>query len=322
MQDRLGPIFSWTGNDATAIHEMTWQDIASPENPGVQVSSFRELMNKVAVLSFYNQHLNLFYRGQNKDYYNRLKCLDAGSRGTKSVLSLLPQAFRDTPPFPGWDWTTYVADGLPILEEELKRELKRIRNKSKYTGDDRQPFRVRITDIVNFRETAWANLQHYGIPTPLLDVTQSLHVAATFATCQYPNLGDLADGGVIYVFGLPATQGMITFDGANGIVLVKLQAACPHFARRPHCQQGYLVGSVPHTADCDRRWYRNLALRLVCKFRVPCACGFWGERSEIQPLAAKLLTPKRDTMKKLIKAVEKGFKNRCSCGNRKGQRRS
>ena len=39
----------------------------------------------------------------------------------------------------------------------------------------------------DFDEVTWAVLQHYGCETPLLDITQSLHVALCFATYDYHN---------------------------------------------------------------------------------------------------------------------------------------
>ena len=57
--------------------------------------------------------------------------------------------------------------------------------------------------------------------------------------------------------------------------MVKLQAACPPQSRRPHHQQGFLVGSIPSNAKPYSYLFRNLVLRLVGKVRIPESCSFW-----------------------------------------------
>lgn len=127
--------------------------------------------------------------------------------------------------------------------------------------------RLRIKSMAHFREVLWSVLQHYLVPTPMLDVTDYLPVACSFAMKPSEESPKPTEG-FVYVLGLPQIQGLITYSPADSLVLVNLQSACPPEVKRPHRQHGYLVGSLPHTAVPDTYVYRDIALRLVCKFKV------------------------------------------------------
>ena len=111
-------------------------------------------------------------------------------------------------------------------------------------------------------------IQHYEIhPTPLIDLTQSLRVAATFALRK-------AHCGYVYVLGLPHPQGSISHFIDQDMVLIKLQNVCPPSALRPHYQEGYLVGKMPITKS--KQGADNLARRLVGKYYLNNSDGhFW-----------------------------------------------
>jgi hypothetical protein len=112
----------------------------------------------------------------------------------------------------------------------------------------------------------WAILQHYEVcPTPLLDVTHSLRIAASFASAQ-------ADGrAYLFVVGVPNLSGAVTASAEASIQTLRLSSVCPPTAVRAHIQEGYLIGEYPEMSGFDQK--RNYAhyeidfgRRLVAKF--------------------------------------------------------
>src|SRR5262249_29378940 len=94
----------------------------------------------------------------------------------------------------------------------------------------------------------WSILQHYGVcRTPLLDVTHSLRIAASFASEGEP------DTAFIFVLGVPNLSGAITASSEAGLQIVRLSSACPPSAMRPHLQEGYLLGEYPDVADFEQK---------------------------------------------------------------------
>jgi hypothetical protein len=96
----------------------------------------------------------------------------------------------------------------------------------------------------------WAVIQHYGIwPTPLLDFSSSWRVAATFAF----NLQRDCERAFLYVVGVDRIRSDLMVDDQlepnSSPFSVRLNAVCPPDARRPHLQDGFLVGRHPLTDD-------------------------------------------------------------------------
>jgi hypothetical protein len=97
-----------------------------------------------------------------------------------------------------------------------------------------------INKLKKFPELQWSILQHYEVcDTPLLDLKQSLRVAASFA------LNWTSSEGYIFVFALPYPNGTISYFSEEELVIVRLLSVCPSEALRPHFQEGYLVGTFP-----------------------------------------------------------------------------
>ncbi len=130
-----------------------------------------------------------------------------------------------------------------------------------------------------------ALIQHYELhPTPLIDLTQSLRVAATFALRGKTS-------GYVFVFGMPHTQGSISHFVDQEMVLVKLQNVCPPHALRPHYQEGYLVGKLPFNQTKEAG--DNLVRRLIGKYYLDNSDGkFWDRKFPAIP--EDVLFPERD----------------------------
>jgi FRG domain len=113
----------------------------------------------------------------------------------------------------------------------------------------------------------WSILQHYEIcKTPLLDVTHSLRIAASFAS------DNDADEGFVFVLGVPNLSGAVTASAEAGIQIIRLSSVCPPLAVRPHIQEGYLLGEYPEMGGLDQKQHYkayeiDFGRRLIAKFR-------------------------------------------------------
>ncbi|HPR35742.1 MAG TPA: FRG domain-containing protein, partial [Anaerolineaceae bacterium] len=154
------------------------------------VQSYHELVRKVAQLSFLNKDFLLFFRGQDQDYQNKAES-----------STFYP--------------TIYRKEILTSQEIRSRFELLEVATNKLVEAFDREKLDGRV-DIRRKQYIAWSILQHYGVcDTPLLDLTQSLRVAATFA-----QLGNKAERGMVYVFGLPYTTNRITYNSEQDLVIV------------------------------------------------------------------------------------------------------
>jgi hypothetical protein len=124
-----------------------------------------------------------------------------------------------------------------------------------------------IERLERYQILRWAILQHYEVcATPLLDVTQSLRIAASFASL------DTDEEAFIFVVGIPNISGAITASAEAGIQVIRLSSVCPPSALRPHLQEGYLLGEYPEMLGYDQKeFYKHYEIdfgrRLVTKFR-------------------------------------------------------
>lgn len=230
---------------------------------GLEVSSFRELVKKLAYISFNNPELNLYYRGQRHDYKNN-----------KSASYLYPSLYRGV--------REKVRSGnnldarVAILRESQKRLIECFK-KHKLAGHD---------SLYRYEEIQWAILQHYEVcGTPLLDITSSLRAACSFA------LQSAEHHGYLYVLGLPQVNGSISYYVEEEMLNVKLSSICPPQALRPYFQEGLLVGCFPSELKSPS-WARiDVASRMIAKFKLV-KDSFWDD--EFQEIPSKSFFPDED----------------------------
>ncbi len=238
------------------------------KSPGHIVKTYRDLIKKLAELAFENPEFVLFMRGQNKDF-----CADTGT-------TLFPTMYRDSLGSETSDKFYYWE--LKDRYEELEKKERML---YKLFGVH---YRKRVSRSKMLR---WAILQHYEIcPTPLLDVTQSARVAASFA---FEGALSSRDYVYLYVLGLPQIHGSITVVSEQALQIVRLTSVCPPTTLRPYFQEGYLLGTYPpvDTLFEKGRYARSemdCANRLIAKFRLK-KVGFWDD--EFQPLGNSALYP-------------------------------
>lgn len=208
-----------------------------------RVRSFLELATKVAELQYRNREYVLLFRGQPNDH-----------RNLKGNTTLEPSIFR------GEGTRNPNADTLQdrfAMLDRAEKELASLYAEEQILGHES----VRRNQIIR-----WSILQHYMVcPTPLLDVTQSLRIAASFAS-------DKADGRAhIFVLGVPNLSGAITASAEAEVQVIRLASVCPPFALRPHIQEGYLLGEYPQMIGYGQKeiyhhYEIDFGRRLVAKF--------------------------------------------------------
>jgi hypothetical protein len=232
-----------------------------------RIPTFRELVVHAARLAFANSDELLFFRGQDKDYQSK-----AGG----STL------------YPG----IYRGDHLP--QRELRHRFDVLDQACRLLV---QSFRAAgiegHKDVERKRYIQWSILQHYEVvQTPLIDLTQSLRVA-----CSFAQLASTNPECYVYIFGLPYLANRISMNSEHDLVNVRLLSICPPTALRPYFQEGYLAGTSDITLEFDTKTELDFRNRLVAKFAIPRAKKFWGEGFE--PLPPSALYPPGDSIKEL-----------------------
>lgn len=222
---------------------------------GHYVASYLELAKKVAELQFNNPDYVLLFRGQNADFLN-----------LNNESTLRPSIFRLTTK--NGTHSDIFEKRFQVLANAEQILVDNYSNRTKFQG---------IKKLKRYRVLRWSILQHYEICyTPLLDVTHSLRIAASFAS-EDNNSKEV----FFYVVGVPNISGSVTASAESGIQIIRLSSVCPPSAVRPHIQEGYLLGEYPEmTAFEQKRRYEpheiDFGRRLIAKFRFNPAI-FWDE---------------------------------------------
>lgn len=241
------------------------------KDDGYPIRTFRSLVEQVAKLAYLNKDYLLFYRGQKSDYLNKA-----------NSSTFYP--------------TIYRGDYVPQQEldfrfdklESASKILSNLFKKNKIQGQ----YELRRKKLIQ-----WSILQHYEVTeTPLIDLTQSLRVACSFA--QLHNKHKTA---FVYVFGLPYYTNRISTNSEHDLVNVRLLSITPPEALRPYFQEGYLVGTDDITNQYDNKGELDLNNRLIAKFEIPNNNRFWG--SDFKRLPETALYPKKDRIESICKEI-------------------
>ncbi|PYQ26402.1 MAG: hypothetical protein DMF56_24945 [Acidobacteria bacterium] len=235
--------------------------------PGHVVSSYVDLLSKIAALQYHNPRFRFLFRGQSRDHVLNLQ----GQPGVHS--SLYPSILR---PSGTKDRRSELRDRftrLSCLEDELKKRLV-------------------AEEIHHDRIIRWAILQHYEtVPTPLLDVTLSLQVAVSFALAEDPSAGYL------FALAVPHLSGPVSVSIESQTQVIDLSQACPPEALRPHFQSGLLIGDYPVVGAVDTSHGgrgligNNFACRLFAKFHLT-NCVSWAKEGWV-PTSPDILFPNK-----------------------------
>lgn len=230
----------------------------------LDVSSYTDLFKVVAFLTVMNKTRRLAFRGQDQDLEPTPTLLRGTWKRATNRQAVDLVAHRD-------EYWEQLPEACARVTTVLKGRLPRHR-----------PFE-HFEQRPELRVAPWSVLQHYELwPTPLLDLTTSLRVAASFAL----GLPTSRKEGFLYVFALnePKSDVMrLRVDTRD--VAIRLSAVCPPDTLRPHLQEAILVGNPNFQKvdldkiDPDGASTSPVRDRLVARFRLIDAGttqdGFW-----------------------------------------------
>jgi len=155
----------------------------------------------IARLAYLNKDHLLFFRGQANEY-----------RSKASRATFYPTIYR----------------GEPLSREEMDARFRSLEDASQRLKDLFRRGQIDgHEDITRKKLVQWSILQHYEVcQTPLIDFTQSIRVACSFAQRTEGR------SGFVYVFGLPYMTNRISSNSEQNLVLVRLLSICPPAALR------------------------------------------------------------------------------------------
>lgn len=256
----------WENQDASVYKIRT--------SPGQPVKTFRELIESVALVTLNNKSYEMYYRGQTHDHKDYM---------TKRYKNQVPKTI------------IYPSICRPEKKEDgsYKMSIRGVQINKRY-DDLYNLIKEANKSGWNSDEYYFSLFQHYEIlPTPLIDITQSLRVAATFSLKN-------SDSGYLYVLRLPYPYQSISYFNDLGIILIKLQNVCPTEALRPRYQEGYLVGKFPFRPTKSAG--DNLAQRLIAKFYIDNKEGqFWD--LDFPPMPPLVLRPPNEEFEERLKQL-------------------
>lgn len=245
----------------------------------IEVSDFLDLAKKVAELQYENREHVLMLRGQSGDYRNQ-----------KNNTTIKPSIFRGGKRNPA--------------SHELSARFERLREAERVLATEYEHANLpRSKEIRRRQVLRWAILQHYEVcPTPLLDVTHSLRVAASFASDH------AGQDGYVMLLGVPNIAGAITTSIEAELQIIRLSSVCPPQALRPHIQEGFLLGEYPDIAVYEQKQLYpehevDFGRRLIAKFRFD-KSRFWKSGEFPQIPRAALYPDQDDDLKKVADLVK------------------
>ncbi|MFV1885212.1 MAG: FRG domain-containing protein [Balneola sp.] len=241
------------------------------KDAGYPVTTFRKLVEQVAKLSYLNKDYLLFFRGQKNDYLNKA-----------NSSTFYPTIYR----------------GDYVSQQELDFRFDKLESASKILSHLFETNKIQGQyELRRKKYIQWSILQHYEVTeTPLIDLTQSLRVA-----CSFAQLWNDQTTAFVYVFGLPYYTNRISTNSEHDLVNVRLLSITPPEALRPYFQEGFLVGTEDLTNEYDNKSELDLNNRLFAKFEIPNNDSFWGK--DFKKIPETALYPKNDRIESICKEI-------------------
>lgn len=242
----------------------------------IKVDSFSDLIMEIAELSNNNSNVMLFFRGQTGNYI----------KGKHFNVS--PTIYR-------------LTDGKSIeyeyeLMDYAAKELLSIIDKMNIMSSDEFRILKRIKDL------QYSILQHYEVcNTPLLDVTQSLRVA-----CSFASIDNDKNKGYLYVLALPYIFERISTNTLDNIRNIRLLSICSSYCKRPYFQEGYLVRDEFIDENINDKGDYNVNIldfnrRILAVYEFKNDKQFWDDEVKI---SREKLYPKSDIMNDISKNLK------------------
>jgi len=261
-------LWGFVGDDDIAVVQQ--EDVVG--GGGKVVRDYNDLIRTLAKIQYHNPNFVLMLRGQTRDFQARRKTI------------LKPSILREINlRYPG--------------REQLSARFNMLREAERMlvSGFEQHNIPDPNARIVKHRIVRWAILQHYKIvDTPLLDVTLSPRIAASFASTP----DEQRSWGYIYVLAVPNISAAITTSAEEGLQIIRLSSVCPYVAMRPGVQEGYLIGEYPELDTMESKRVipyeeTDFSLRLISKIKLR-SQEFW-VRSGIPRVSEEHLYPEEDS---------------------------
>lgn len=241
------------------------------------VKSYADLADIVSFLAVMNKNLTLLFRGQTGEY--------------EPIPALLRSSW---PPGPRGPSTI-------DLEKERLDYWKKLNEIGDSVVEVLDRYGLPRHKHMRLPYARWAVIQHYELlPTPMMDFTTSLRVAASFA---FGLDGSPGSRGFIYVTGtrhLRSDLMTLGEDGdaerSDGLITVRLNAVCPPRAKRPHLQEGVLASLYPFDKDALEPTRNNFLHRVIAKIELANYGDFWPPDFPIHSRAVLLPTEENDDL--------------------------
>lgn len=250
-----------------------------PRHDAFPVATYNELMRIVAELSYLNRDNLLFFRGQTRDHRNKAE-----------ATTLYPSLYRKS----------------IITRARLEYDFAMLKEISALLVEETRKYDRRAADEIRRKHyIQWSLIQHYEVhETPLLDITQSLRVACSFAQSEESGTAAGAETrSFVYVLGLPYMPNGISINSEQEIVNIRLLSACPPLALRPYFQEGFLAGTTDITDNYDDKNELDFNRRLIAKFAIPNDDSFWNGNLHKIPKELLSLDEKNDTMHRICASI-------------------
>jgi len=245
-----------------------------PRNEAFPVANYNELVKIIAELSYLNRDNLLFFRGQAKDHRNK-----AGA------TTLYPSLYRKN----------------VITKARLEYDFSMLKEISAILVEETKKYDRKAADEIRRKQyIQWSLIQHYEVhETPLLDITQSLRVACSFAQAGAEESAEA----FVYVLGLPYMPNGISINSELEIVNIRLLSACPALALRPYFQEGFLVGTTDITDNYDDKNELDFNRRLIAKFAIPNNDSFWSGSLNRMAKDLLFLDEEHDAMYRICSSI-------------------
>ena len=233
-----------------------------------EVNRYSELVKIIAKITFNNPEINIYYRGQKGDH-----------KSSTNKTEIIPTLHRGE--------VKSRKDKFKVLDVATDELVKSFRLE-KIEG---------YKKVSDFPIVAWSILQHYEVcATPLLDVTDNLLVACSFAL-------NSNEDGYLYLLGLPHSNGSVTYSTEQELFNIKLNSICPPDALRPYYQNGYLIGNFPDYPVKFSKSSHDFSKRLVAKFKLN-RDKFWDESFRQIPNSALFPNEDKSKLKSIIDNIK------------------
>jgi len=232
-----------------------------------RISTYDDLVRQIAHLSYLNKDYLLFFRGQDRDYLNKV-----------GASTFYPSIYR----------------GDRVTRSEISNKFQFLSKTSDKLCEVLQNQNVEgCKDVKRRKLIQWSILQHYEIcPTPLLDLTHSIRVA-----CSFAYLSSQKNDPFVFAFGMPYTTNRISVNSEHDLVNVRLLSICPPDALRPYFQEGYMAGTDEITTEYDSKDELDFNNRLVAKFQLVRGKFF----ESFAPIPKSSLYPNNDNFSTICK---------------------